>query len=134
MLRLSDHFTIEELEATSWPIPNEAPREVIPALCYGVLLILEPLRIHLGCPVVVTSGYRSPAVNAAVGGVRNSQHLRGCAADIKPADPSKFSAMVAYLSSCPHVDQLLTGRGWLHVSWCPDGEPRNDVRIGFYKK
>jgi uncharacterized protein YcbK (DUF882 family) len=48
-----------------------------------LVLRLEQLRNKLGCPITITSGYRCPKHNKFVGGVRNSQHVRGCAADIK---------------------------------------------------
>ena len=47
--------------------------------------------------------------------------------------PSKFPQLVDFLSTCEQTDQLLTGSGWLHISWTPFGIPRHFVRIGYYK-
>jgi putative chitinase len=68
-----------------------------------------------------------------VGGVRNSQHLTGQAADIHLADPSRFRQLVEFLKTCKYTDQLLTGSTWLHVSWTPFDTPRHFIRIGYYK-
>ena len=75
----------------------------------------------------------SEAYNRQVGGVRNSQHLLGQAADIRPKDPTKFQLLVDFLKSHELTDQLLTGNGWLHISWKPFAAPRHYIRIGYYK-
>ena len=55
------------------------------------------------------------------------------AADIRPKDPAQFQRLVAFLKTCEYTDQLLTGNGWLHISWNPFGSPRHFVRLGYYK-
>lgn len=135
MTRISKHFTLEEFEATAVKANNSAPLGAVVNICHGVYNILEPLRLYLHAPVHISSGYRSTEVNAAVGGVSNSQHLSGCAADITCNGEHNFALMVDFLSNHAEVDQLLTGRGWLHVSWLPagsDGYPRHDVRLNYY--
>jgi len=62
-----------------------------------------------------------------------SQHQLGQAADIRPKDPTQFQRLVVFLKTCPYTDQLLTGNGWLHISWTPFAEPRHYIRIGYYK-
>ena len=101
-------------------------------MTYGCLMLLEPARQEVG-PIIVTSGFRNPRVNTLVGGVKNSQHLLGQAADIRPQDPAQFQRLVAFLKAHPLTDQLLTGPGWLHISWAPFTPPRHFVRIGYYK-
>jgi len=101
-------------------------------LTYGCLLLLEPARKVVG-PILINSGYRTPRVNALVGGVKNSQHLMGQAADIRPKAPEQFQKLVEFLEASPYTDQLLTGPGWLHISWNPFGQPRHFVRFGYYK-
>ena len=59
--------------------------------------------------------------------------LLGQAADIRPKDPAQFQRLVAFLKSHALTDQLLTGNGWLHISWAPFSSPRHYVRIGYYK-
>ena len=72
-------------------------------------------------------------VNRHVGGAKNSQHLLGQAADIRPCDPQQFHRLVDFLKAHELTDQLLTGNGWLHISWNPFAPPRHFVRIGYYK-
>ena len=108
--------------------------QVVVNLTYGCRQLLEPAREAIGCPVIINSGFRNPRVNALVGGVKNSQHLQGCAADIRPKAPAQFQRLIAFLRSCEYTDQLLTGNGWLHISWNPSGRPRHFVRIGYYKQ
>ena len=56
---------------------------------------LNQLRLRFGYALIVNSGYRSPEHNAAVGGVPNSQHVKGLAADIRPQDPKQLDALWA---------------------------------------
>ena len=130
--RLSNHFSLSEfLNLKKYP-DNIPTQQQVENLTYGCLLLLEPARLEVG-PILINSGYRNQRVNALVGGVKNSQHLQGCAADIRPHDPQQFQRLVAFLRSCEYTDQLLTGSGWLHISWNPSGQPRHFVRIGYYK-
>ncbi len=131
--RLSNHFTLEEfINSKKYP-DNKPSLQVVASLTYGCLMLLEPAREAIGCPIIVNSGFRNPRVNALVGGVACSQHLQGQAADIRPKNPAKFQLLVAFLKAHALTDQLLTGRGWLHISWAPFRPPRHDVRIGYYK-
>ena len=94
--------------------------------------VLDPVREAFGGPIVVNSGYRCERHNAAVGGVRNSQHLRGEAADIAPAgfkiqdsgfriQDSRFKAELERLKEIiienGRFDQLIDYGTFLHVSW-----------------
>ena len=86
-----------------------------------------------GGPIIINSGFRCEAVNRQVGGVKNSQHLIGQAADIRPKDPAQFPALVDFFRNWEFTDQLLTASTWLHISWNPFSPPRHYVRIGYYK-
>ena len=132
-IQLSQHFQLSEF--CNWQkYPQNIPTiQQIANMTYGCRQLLEPAREAIGCPIIVNSGFRSEAVNRRVGGVRNSQHLQGCAADIRPKDPTKFQHLVDFLRRHALTDQLLTGPGWLHISWRPLGVPRHFVRIGYYK-
>ena len=132
-IKLSNHFTLAEF-CNLGKYPDNIPTvQQIANMAYGCRQLLEPARKAIGCPIIVNSGFRNPRVNALVGGVRNSQHLRGQAADIRPKDPRQFQRLVAFLKSHDMTDQLLTGSVWLHISWCPFSPPRHDVRVGYYK-
>ena len=129
---LSPHYKLSEfLNLGKYP-ENIPTMQVVVNLTYGCHLLLEPARIIAG-PIIINSGFRNADVNRRVGGVRNSQHLQGQAADIRPKDPAQFQRLVAFLKTHAQTDQLLTGPGWLHISWRPLGIPRHYVRIGYYK-
>jgi hypothetical protein len=79
-MNLSPHFTLAELTRTSSGqpnVPNAAEAKALVALCSS---LLEPVRSKFG-PVSIHSGYRSKAVNEAIGGSKTSQHMKGEAAD-----------------------------------------------------
>ena len=131
-IKLSNHFTLAEFCNFSKYPDNLPTPQVLFNLKYGCQYLLEPARREVG-PIIINSGFRNPRVNALVGGVRNSQHLLGQAADIRPQDPQQFQRLVAFLQAHELTDQLLTGNGWLHISWTPFGIPRHYIRIGYYK-
>ena len=132
-IKLSEHFQLSEF--CNWQkYPQNIPTiQQIANMAYGCRQLLEPAREAIGCPIIVNSGFRNEAVNRRIGGVRNSQHLLGQAADIRPRDPQQFQRLVSFLKTCEFTDQLLTGSGWLHISWRPLAPPRHDVHIGYYK-
>ena len=132
-VRLSLHFTLAEFCNPSRYPANVPTTQQIANMIYGCLMLLEPAREAIGCPIIINSGFRNPRVNTLVGGVASSQHLQGQAADIRPKDPAKFQQLVDFLKAHALTDQLLTGPGWLHISWAPFRPPRHDVRIGYYK-
>jgi hypothetical protein len=130
--RLSPHFKLGEfLNLSKYP-DNKPTMQHVVNMVYGCLMLLEPARQLVG-PILITSGFRNPRVNAIVGGVKSSQHLLGQAADIRPKDPRQFQRLVDFLKSHELTDQLLTGNGWLHISWIPFATPRHYVRLGYYK-
>lgn len=131
-IKLSNHFTLAEFCNFSKHPDNLPTPQVVFNLKYGCQYLLEPARREVG-PIIINSGFRNPRVNALVGGVNNSQHLLGQTADIRPKDPRQFQRLVDFLRANEYTDQLLTGNGWLHISWCPFAAPRHYVRIGYYK-
>ena len=80
------YFNLSELSASATAerlaIDNTPPRAAQRMLTILVEQLLDPIRRRYGAPIIVTSGYRCPALNTAVGGVANSHHIVGCAADI----------------------------------------------------
>lgn len=120
------HFTMRELvkspTAQRLGINNEPTEAVKANLTALVEHILDPLREAWGAPIIVTSGYRCVRLNAAVGGVKTSQHTLGQAADIrtvsdKPADNKRLFDLIVKLGL--HYDQLIDeyGYNWVHVSY-----------------
>jgi putative chitinase len=130
-IQLSQHFRLSEFLNLKKHPANIPTMQAVVNMTYGCHQLLEPARLIVG-PIIINSGFRCEAVNRQVGGVKNSQHLIGQAADIRPKDPAQFLRLVAFLKSCQYTDQLLTGNGWLHISWNPFVRPRHYVRIGYY--
>ena len=128
------HFTIKELchsdTATRRGIKNEPTEEVVRNLTALVDNVLDPLREWYGKPIYVNSGYRCPELNAAVGGVANSQHLSGEAADIDVNDTKENRKLFAWIEENCEFDQLLweNGGAWIHVSYKRSGKNRQMVR------
>lgn len=130
-VRLSPHFTLNEFLNLKKHPENIPTMQAVANLTYGCIMLLEPARFLVG-PIIINSGFRSEVVNRKVGGVKNSQHLIGQAADIRPLNPGQFQSLADFLKSWEYTDQLLTGPGWLHISWNPLGTPRHQIRIGYY--
>ena len=127
------YFTINELTkspaAIRLGINNKPTAEITAALERLVNNVLDPLREAWGAPIIVTSGYRSPKLNKAVGGAANSQHCYGQAADIRtvsdlPEDNRRLRDLLIKLN-LPY-DQLIDefGCNWLHVSHRASGNRR----------
>ena len=130
--RLSSHFKLNEfLNVGKYP-DNKPTLQDVANMTYGCIMLLEPARLEVG-PIIINSGFRNSRVNRLVGGVTNSQHLIGQAADIRPKDPAQFQRLVDFLRLHALTDQLLTGSTWLHLSWNPFAQPRHYIRIGYYK-
>lgn len=122
-MKLSPHFTLEELIATSLPdFQDEPSLENICSLVYLCAVVLEPLRRALGRAVYINSGYRSVALNSAVGGAAVSYHMRGLASDIRCVDERDAACILDTLkrsSARPFVDLAMVerkrGAVWVHV-------------------
>ena len=131
-VRLSPHFDLSEFLRLDKYLENIPTVQAVVNMTYGCHQLLEPARCVVG-PIIINSGFRCAAVNRKVGGVGNSQHLIGQAADIRPKDPAQFQRLVDFLRSCEHTDQLLTARCWLHISWNPFNPPRHFIRLDYYR-
>lgn len=128
-MKLTPHFTLEELTRSDYAlrhgIDNTADLTIqfnLQLLCENVL---EPIRerIALDKPIHITSGYRSPQVNAGIGGAATSQHRRGEAADFIIPGMSNRAVVIATMRDPDiHFDQLIYEggeEGWIHVSYGP---------------
>ena len=127
----NNYFTIDELCASDTArrrgIDNSPTQEAIANLTKLRDRVLNPARESLGSTIYVNSGYRSPALNAAVGGTSSSQHLEGEAADITTKSRKKNQKLFAIIVQQGNYDQLIwEGDGsWIHVSYREGGNRRS---------
>ena len=145
-MRLSQHFTLGELCKTSAKtpdgnIPSRVHIENLKRLCGWLEMLRSRWNMMYGEgdePIIINSGYRSEAVNAAVGGVKGSNHLTGCAADIHVSGMEQLIRYAAILldisdESGEDFDELLLERSprgtyWLHFAVRPS-DNRRKVRL-----
>lgn len=122
-MKLSEHFTLAELTqsqtAARLSIDNTPPSAVLAELQHTAQL-LEKVRTVLGMrPLLISSGYRCAALNAAIGGAANSAHLSGMAADFTcPAygSPLEICRELATYAEMLDFDQLIFEFGaWVHI-------------------
>lgn len=130
-MNLTMHFTLEEMihsdYAEKHDISNSPSEIIIDNLIMLCVLILEPLRTALDKPIIINSGYRCKELNKAVGGVPDSHHLQGLAADINFSSETELKKMLYILKDNEHLDLALIERSksskWLHVQLPLKGRP-----------
>jgi len=124
MAKLSDNFKLSEFMSDGDPEqPSTQAVRYLTQLCKEVL---EPLRAFMGKPVQITSGFRSPAHNARIGGAKNSLHTTGMAADIAVGGIPEQIKVAAFLSKLDDVGGigLYEAKGIVHVDVRPHvGKP-----------
>ena len=123
-MNLTPHFTLAEFErsATANRLGvsnkmNDTQLVAAKALCSE---ILEVIRAHYKAAIVITSGYRSPVVNKAVGGSSSSQHCKGEAADftvVGKSVESVFSDIKHGKIKGLRFDQVIHEGTWIHISY-----------------
>jgi hypothetical protein len=117
--RPGEFFSWHELQRTSTGLNNGAPPRAMTCLQILVQHALDPLRLHLGRAVKVNSGYRSEAVNQAVGGSKSSRHKTGEAADIVSPGLTSIELVEAILAAGIDFDQVIAYApargGHLHI-------------------
>jgi Peptidase M15 len=119
-MKLSEHFTLEELVITDIRDFDNTPSPAIAEVLGETAERMEAVRTLLGHAIIVRSGYRSPEVNTAVGGVPDSAHLTGHAVDfICPEFGTPFEVAKAIHDSSIDFDQLIREYGWVHISFDP---------------
>ncbi len=132
---LSEHFKLGEMtKSNSHPEVYNIPSHEAIANLKRVCGWLEVLRERAGGPILINSGYRSPQLNKKIGGVPTSNHLTGCAVDIRVADMEQLIRYAAILQdyadeSHQQFDELLIERNrygaiWLHFAVRPKGNRR----------
>lgn len=127
-MQLTKNFTLEELTKSQTAsrlklnnIPSFEVKRNLKLLCEQ---ILQPIRDNFNLPVIISSGYRSPAVNRAVGGSTSSQHQFGQAVDFEILTIDNYS-LAKWIQNNLNYDQLIlefyTGgnSGWVHVGYSP---------------
>lgn len=125
-MRLSPHFTLAELTASDTArargIDNTPPPELLPRLIM-LAEMLERIRSTVNAPIIVSSGYRCPELNALVGGATTSDHPQGHAADIiapRFGSATELARLLAPLVSVLSIGQIILegvkGKQWVHVS------------------
>ena len=138
--KLSEHFTLGELTKSGshpevYNIPSHEAIANMKRLCQW----LEVLRKRYNAPIIINSGYRSPQLNKKIGGVVNSNHLTGCAVDIRVSGMEQLIRYAAILldyaeESHQDFDELLIeknryGAIWLHFAVRPSGNRRKILFI-----
>jgi len=145
-MRLSEHFTLGELCKTSVKaenVPGEKEVENLQRLCRWLERLRSRWNMMYGegnDPLIINSGYRSEAVNRAVGGAKASNHLAGCAADIRVSGQEQLIRYACILldisdESTEDFDELLLERSprgtyWLHFAVRPQG---NRHKVAFLR-
>lgn len=130
-MNLSEHFTLEELvhsqTAARRNIDNRPPDSVVENMREFLCPGLEQVRSLLGKPILISSGFRSPVLNAAIGGSVKSQHMHGLAADFTcPGFGSPLVIAHAIKNSGIEFDQLIYEfDSWVHISFSK--QPRLQV-------
>ena len=138
--KLSEHFTLAELTKTNTNlknVPNEVQIKNLKRLCGWLEMLREEWNKRYGEGdegIVINSAFRSPAVNKAVGGAANSNHLTGCAADIRVSGMEqalRYAVILLDISdeSREDYDELLIERNargaiWLHFAVRASGNRR----------
>ena len=132
-MNLSEHFTLEELTATSHRQFDNTPNASEMANLVRLAAFLEEVKTVLGGkPVMINSGFRSKQVNDSVGSKDTSQHRIGCAADIRVPGMTPNEVVKAVIASGIGYDQLIREfDSWTHISVpdMPSRPPRKQALI-----
>lgn len=130
---MGKYFDIKELchsdTANAKGIDNTPTEDVKANLEALIENVLDPVREWYGKPIYVNSGYRCPELNKAVGGVNNSQHVNGQAADIDVFDEKENKKIFDYIVNYLNFDQCLweNNGAWIHVSYKREGGNRKQA-------
>jgi zinc D-Ala-D-Ala carboxypeptidase len=133
-VQVTPHFSWYEVQYSTTAKAKGIDNTVPPALLANVKITaayMERVRALLGAPIRVTSWYRCPAVNKAIGGARNSAHMSGLAVDFKPTNMSLADAFHLIRKSDIPFDQIILertrdGAAWVHIGFTR-GTPRREA-------
>ena len=122
------YFSLSEFShsdtAVSLGIDNPPPAAAVPLMVELIDRVLDPIREHWGLPIRVTSGYRCPELNEEVGGVEDSYHMDGCAADISAHDPERNVELMSLIRA-----MHLTGR--IALTECYAGPDYKYIHVAY---
>ena len=136
-MQLSENFSLREYTksqtASRKGIDNSPSDQHLDNAIALFQNVVQPVRDHFG-PTIITSGYRSPALNEAIGGSSTSQHSVGEAVDLEVLGVST-AEVCEWIAANTNFDQLIlefyepgdTNSGWVHVSYVKDGENRGET-------
>lgn len=132
-MKLSPHFDLDELIRSDYAVRhglrNDPPEYVLKNLRV-LAQRLERVRACLGAPLLVTSGYRSPELNRAIGGSITSAHVGGLAADfICPefGNPYQIARAIEANADAIDFDQLIFEGTWVHIGFTQLTQSRREV-------
>jgi hypothetical protein len=129
-ISLSANFYLDEFiasnVATGRGIKNTPDYEAIENLAALCIRVLQPVREAVGEPLLISSGYRCPELNKAVGGVPTSQHTKGEASDIYCKKTNARALFLLIQKIGIEFDQLILYPTMVHVSFC-EGKNRKQV-------
>jgi zinc D-Ala-D-Ala carboxypeptidase len=145
MDRISKNITYNEAifsnTAKRKGIENKPNDEHISAMMSIADMVFQPLRSYVGGPIKITSFFRSPKLNQAIGGSSSSQHCKGQAMDLDDVYGHKTNAeMFMYIKENLDFDQLIWEFGddknpaWVHVSYVDKQENRNRCLKAYKEK
>lgn len=141
-MNLTDNFTLSELTKSETALrkglDNEPTPDIIKALQTLAINVLQPIRAHYNKGVKVNSGYRSPEVNASVGGSKTSDHCKGQAADIEIVGLANKELALYIRDNLEYTQLILEGyvegvsdSGWVHVSYDPSNLKKQALTATF---
>ena len=134
-MRLSKNFVLREITRSNTAkrlgIENEPSKKDLQNLQILVTELLQPLRSGVGV-IRISSGYRSPQLNKAIGGSNKSQHSKGQAVDIQYWENGEMNNKVIYdyvIDNALDFDQMINefDYAWIHISLRPDDKNRRMV-------
>jgi len=132
-MKLSEHLSLAEVTRSEYAkrnginnMPNAEHTENLIELAQK---IFEPIRKHFNKPIYISSGYRCKALNTAIGGAKNSQHMKGEALDIDQGNRKENMEIFDFIKNNLEFDQLINefGYDWIHVSYNTSGKQAKQV-------
>lgn len=132
-MKISEHLSLAEVTRSEYAkrnginnMPNPEHTENLIELAQK---IFEPIRKHFNKPIYISSGYRCKALNTAIGGAKNSQHMKGEALDIDQGNRKENMEIFDFIKNNLEFDQLINefGYDWIHVSYNTSGKQAKQV-------